>query len=103
MIRSKGHLAYMTVPSIYTPTNPSNTTSNASYIFEAFYHQLQNSITCVPPFDMLIVVGDFNAHAGSDNTSWNSVMGAHNIGECNVNVEQLLDFCASNQLLVSDT
>ena len=34
---------------------------------------------------------------------WNSVIGPHGIGECNENGERLLDFCASNQLLISNT
>ena len=44
MIRLKCHLSYMTALSIYAPTNPSNTNSNASNISEAFYNQLQDSI-----------------------------------------------------------
>ena len=40
---------------------------------------------------------------GSDSSSWNSVLGPHSIGECNANGELLLDFCASNQLIVSNT
>ena len=30
-------------------------------------------------------------------------MGPHGIGKCNENGEQLLDFCASNHMLVSNT
>lgn len=36
-------------------------------------------------------------------SSWNSVIGPHGIGECNENGERLLDFCASNQLIITNT
>ena len=39
----------------------------------------------------------------SGSSSWSSVQCPHSIGECNENCERLLDFCASNQLLASNT
>ena len=102
-IRLKCHLSYMTVLSVYAPTNPSTSTSEASSASEAFYDQLQSSLTCVPSSDMLVIMGDFNTRVGSDSSSWNSILGSHGIGECNANGERLLDFCASNQLIVSNT
>ena len=102
-IRLKCHLSYMTVLSVYAPTNPSTSTSEASSASEAFYDQLQSSLTCVPSSDMLVIMGNFNTRVGSDSSSWNSVLCPHGVGECNLNGEQLLDFCASNQLTVSNT
>ena len=93
----------MSVVSVYAPANPSNSTSDAASASEAFYDQLQSTLPCVPSSDLLVILGDFNARVGSNNSSWSSVIGPHGIGECNVNGVRLLDFCASNQLIVSNT
>ena len=95
----KCHLSYMSVLSIYSPTNPPNSTGPS----DAFYNQLQSTLSSVLSSDLLVIVGDFNAQVGSDCSSWNSVLGPHGIGECNENGEQLLDFCTSNYMLVSNT
>jgi hypothetical protein len=94
-IRLKCHLSYMTVLSIYAPTNPQNASSECAAPADAFYDQLQLAISSVPPSDLLVILGDFNARVGSDCSSWSSVMGPHSIGECNGNGERLLDFCAT--------
>ena len=102
-VHLKCHLSFMTVLSVYAPTNPSTSTSEASSASEAFYDQLQSSLSCGLSSDMLVIMGDFNARVGSDSSLWNSVLGPHGIGECNANGERLLDFCARNQLIVSNT
>ena len=99
----KCHLWYMTVLSVYAPTNPSNFSSGAVQPSDDFYDLLQRTISSVHPSDMLVILGDFNACVGSDYSSWYSILGPHGIGKCNENEERLLDFCASNQLLVSNT
>ena len=95
----KFHLSYLTVLSIYAPTNPSNSTSEAAIPSEAFYDQLQSTLSSVPSSDMLVIMGDFNARVGSDCSSWSSFTGPHGIGEHNENDEGLLDICTSNQLI----
>ena len=93
----------MSVVSVYAPTNPSNATSEAVSASEAFYDQLQSTLSSVPSSDLLVILRDFNACVGSDHSTWNSVIGPNGTGECNENGERLLDFCASNQLIVSNT
>ena len=90
-------------PSIYAPTNPPNSTSESAGPSDAFYDQLQLTLSSVRASDLLVIMGDFNARVGSDCSSWNSVMGPHGLRECNENGERLLDFCASYHMLVSDT
>ena len=102
-IHLKCHLSFMSVVSVYAPTNPSNATSEAVSASEAFYNQLQSTLSSVPSSDLLVILGDFNARVASDHSTWNSVIGPHGTGECNENGERLLDFCASNQLIVSNT
>ena len=93
----------MTVVAVYAPTNPPNSTSEAVGPSEAFKDQLQSTLSSVPSSDLLVILGDFNAHLGSDVSSWNSVIGPHRVGECNENKERLLNVCASNQLIIIDT
>ena len=70
---------------------------------------LTSSMTCskipcpVPSRDMVIILGDFNAHVGSNFVSHSSVVGPHGLGECSENRTRLLDFCVSNQLLLTNT
>ena len=86
-IRLKCYLSYMSVLSIYAPTNPPNSTSESAGPSDAFYDQLQSTLSSVPASDLLVIKGDFNARVGSDCSSWNSVMGPHGIGKCNKNGE----------------
>ena len=90
-IRLKCHLSYVTVVAIYAPTNPSSGTTQAAAPSDTFYDQLQSVVSDVPPRDMLLVLGDFNARVGSNFQSWRSVIGPHGIGDCNGNGERLLD------------
>ena len=93
----------MSVLSIYAPTNPPNSTSESAGPSDAFNDQLQSTLSSVHASDLLVIMGDFNARVGSDCSSWNPVMDPHGIGECNDNGERLLDFCASNHMIVSNT
>ena len=102
-IRNKCHFSFMSVVSVHAPTNPSSATSEAVSVSEAFYGQLQSTLSSVPSSNLLVILGDINARVGSDHSSWNSVIGPHGIGECNENGERLLNVCASNQLEVSNT
>ena len=52
---------------------------------------------------MVIILGDFNAHVGSDFVLHGSVIGPHGLGECNENGTRLLDLCVSNQFLITNT
>ena len=93
----------MCIISVYAPTNPTDSTSESAQPSEAFYKQLQSTWSSVPPSDLLVIMGDFTARMESDYSNWRSVLGPHGIGECNANGKRLLDFCTSNQLLVTNT
>ena len=75
----------MCVVSVYAPTYPSNATSEAVSASEAFYNQLQDTVSSVPPSDLRVILGDFNTCVGSDHSSWNSVISSRGIRECNKN------------------
>ena len=85
------------------PTNPSSGTTQAAAPSDTFYDQLQSVVSDVPPRDMLLVLGNFNARVGSEFQSWRSVIGPHGMGDCNGNGERLLDFCSNDQPFVINT
>ncbi len=102
-IRLKSHLSYTTVVSVYAPTNPVSSTSEAQKPAEDFYNQLQSVLASTPPTDMVIVLGDFNTRVGTDTDTRHTVLGPHGVGNVNGNGQRLLDFCATNSLLISNT
>ena len=50
--------------------------------------------------DMTILMGDFNAKIGSDNTGYEDIMGTRGLGQMNENGEHFADLCALNQLVI---
>lgn len=67
---------------------------------EEFYYELQNVINKEISKDITIVMGDFNAKIGSDNTGYEEVMGKHGLGQMNENGEWFADLFALNQLVI---
>ena len=53
-----------------------------------------------PERDVNILMGDFNAKIGQDNTGYEEVMGRHGLGEISGNGERFADFCAMNNLVI---
>ena len=102
-IRLKSHLSFVSIIAVYAPTNPVSSTADSNTPSDDFYHLLQSTISLVPKNDLLVILGDFNAHVGVNTSSWHSVIGPHTLGECNENGVKMLDFCANNQLLITNT
>ena len=102
-IRVKTHFGFATIIAIYAPVNPTNTTFDARAPSDAFYASLHSALSSAPSRDMTIVLGDFNARVGSRSSQWSSVIGPYGPRELNENGEQLLDFCAGHDLIVSNT
>ena len=48
-------------------------------------------------------MGDFNAKIGQEWTDWENVMGHYGYGTSNARGEKLLNFCAVNNLFVTNT
>ena len=57
----------------------------------------------VPKRDMLVIMGDFNARVGNDVATWQGTIGRFGPEEQNGNGFRLLDFCALNGLVVTNT
>nr|KAG5699266.1 hypothetical protein BaRGS_000468 [Batillaria attramentaria] len=79
----------------YAPTNDAEEEKK-----DDFYQQLQTVIDRGGAKDMTILMGDFNAKIGSDNTGYENTMGTHGLGQMNENGERFADFCALNQLVI---
>ena len=67
---------------------------------DEFYLQLQAIVEKVSTKDMVMMVGDFNAKIGSDNTGYEDTMGTQGLGVMNDNGERFADLCANNQLVI---
>lgn len=83
----------------YAPTNvPGNEEET-----EAFYQSLQSVVEQVPARDMLLIMGDLNARVGNDTTAWRGTLGRFGLAEQKENGVKLLDFCALDGLVVTNT
>ena len=50
-----------------------------------------------------VVLGDFNAHVGTDTDTWKGVIGKHGVTGLNENGRYLLQLCCSNGLRIMNT
>ena len=97
--RFKIHTGHLSVFAVYAPTNEEAQTEAS----EKFYEELQEAVCGVPRQDMLVIMGDFNARVGCDDEAWHGVIGRNGPNEKNSNGDRLLDFCALNNLVVTNT
>jgi len=79
----------------YAPTNDAEEEKK-----DDFYQQLQTVIDKAGNKDITILMGDFNAKIGSDNTGYEESMGTHGLGQMNENGERFADICSLNQLVI---
>ena len=92
---------YLSVLCAYAPTAKAT-----PGVKEKFYTELQDAMDKVPPSDILIVGGDFNARVGvldGSNVLWRGILGRHGLSERNQSGEELLEFCAMNELSIMNT
>ena len=61
---------------------------------------LHGVIDGVAKKDLILLIGDFNAKVGSNNTDFETIMGKHGLGEMNDNGEMFADFCSFNKLVI---
>ena len=90
---------YTTVISAYAPTM-TNSEENKDH----FYEDLRNVLNKVPPNDKILLLGDFNARVGCNNSdTWQHVVGKHGLGKVNSNGLLLLSLCSEFQLNITNT
>ncbi|XP_072047018.1 craniofacial development protein 2-like [Amphiura filiformis] len=79
----------------YSPTNESE-----DEVKEEFYDHLQSVLDKCSEKDVNIIMGDFNAKIGNDNTGYEDIMGRHGIGDMSENGERFLNTCALNKFVI---
>ena len=70
---------------------------------ECFYGSLRDAIAAVPASHKLLVMGDFNARVGTDDSSWENIIGKHGVGNENSNGTLLLSMCSQLELCITNT
>ncbi|VDP53487.1 unnamed protein product [Schistosoma mattheei] len=88
----------MNIIQCYAPTNNYNEDAKGQ-----FYNRLQSIIEKCPTKDLTILMGDFNAKVGMDNSGYEDIMGRHGLGERNENGERFANLCAFNKLVIGGT
>ena len=71
-----------------------------------FYNDLQQALDAIPPNDMYVLLGDFNARVGSRSEAgdqWGHVRGPHGLAEVNHAGTELLTFLSINEAIVCNT
>ena len=81
----------MSVVQAYAPKNDAMDKEK-----DKFYNQLQDTVSSCNRNDMIVVVGDWNAKVGNNDTNRKELIGKFGIGIMNDNGERLCDFCNAN-------
>ena len=68
---------------------------------EWFYEELQDLLELTPPKDVLLIIGDWNAKVGSQETP--GVTGKFGLGIQNEAGQSLIEFCQENGLVIANT
>ena len=95
-VRFQGKPFTITVIQVYAPT------SNAEEAeVEQFYEDLQDLLELTPQKDVLFIIGDWNAKAGSQEIP--GVTGKFVLGVQNETRQRLIEFCQENALVIANT
>ena len=67
------HSGHVSVIAVYAPTNEEGKEDET----ERFYAKLQEVLCDVPKWDMVLIMGDFNARGGCNYVAWKGIIGRH--------------------------
>ena len=95
-VRFQGKPFNITVIQVYAPTS---NTEKAEVKW--FYEDLQDLLELTPPKDILFIIRDWNAKAGSQETA--GVTGKFGLGMQNEAGQRLIQFCQENALVIANT
>ena len=83
---------------IFTGVGP-----NTSLAYSPFLESVEGVLESAPLGDSLILLGDFNAHVGSNSETRRGVVGNNGPSDLNPSGVLLLDFCARHGLSTTNT
>ena len=86
----------ITVIQVYAPTSNSEEAE-----VERFYEDLQDLLQLTPKKDVLVIIGDWNAKVGSQETP--GATGKFGLGVHNEAGQRLTEFCQENALVIANT
>ena len=95
-VRLQGKPFNITVIQVYAPTSNAEETE-----VEWFYEELQDLLELTPKKDVLFIIGDWNAKAGSQETP--GVTGKFGLGMRNEAGRRLIEFWQENALAIANT
>ncbi|KPU77520.1 uncharacterized protein Dana_GF27258 [Drosophila ananassae] len=95
--RFRCNARHITIVQCYAPTEDAS-----DDIKDDFYNALISSLNKVIRGDIKILMGDFNAKVGPNNTGLEST-GRHGIGTRSDNGDRLIDLCQTFQLVIGGT
>ena len=81
-------------------SNPSTSNAEEAEV-EPFYEDLQDLLELTPPKDVLLIIGDWNAKVGSQESP--AVNGKFALGVQNEAGQRLTEFCQENALVIANT
>ncbi|XDV22637.1 hypothetical protein PO909_027493 [Leuciscus waleckii] len=76
---------------------------NGSAEYPVLLGSLEGVLESAPTGDSVVLLGDFNAHVGSDSDTRRGVIGRNDPPDLNPSGVLLLDFCASHSLSITNT
>ena len=76
---------------------------NATSEYQAFVDEVNDALLRVSAIESTVLMGDFNAHVGTDTDTWKGVIGKHGVTGLNENKRYLLQLCCSNRLHIMNT
>ena len=95
-IRIQGRALNLTIIQVYAPTTEASESD-----IEDFYSSLQETFDAAPSKDIKLLIGDFNAKVGCSIEP--SITGSLGLGERNDAGDRLVEFCAENELTITNT
>ncbi|XP_043064700.1 craniofacial development protein 2-like [Drosophila ficusphila] len=98
MARFRCSARHITIVQCYAPTEDAS-----DDIKDDFYNSLTSTLTRIQRGDIKILMGDFNAKIGPNNTGLEPVMGRHGVGSRSNNGDRLIDLGQTSQMVIGGT
>ena len=76
---------------------------NSTTQYLDFVDEVNDALQRVSSSESTVLLGDFNAHVGTDDVTWKGVIGRHGDADLNENGRCLLQLCCSNGLCIMNT